>query len=530
MRNHLQYKRKVRAVLQPFLGIMRYLVTAEEMKIYDSNTIEKIGIPAMVLMERAALETFRILKQKGFVDKGKTAFLLVGCGNNGGDGLALARMFEEAGMQVSVCIVGNMQKATKQWSMQYEILQSCQICFCNKPVMSEYTVIVDALFGVGLTRPVQGEYAEILEMANRLSGFKTTLDIPSGINSNDGTVMGCAFQADLTVTYGFEKRGLYLYPGTLCCGDIQLADIGITEKAFMGIKPGMFLSTESVAELLPHRASYGNKGTFGKVLLIAGTVKMAGAALLAGKAAYRAGAGMVKILSDPDNRIILQSSLPEALFGTFEDLNGDTIAWGDVICFGPGCGRGESVLACLEKLIQWEQFYDEKMIFEKPFVIDADGLNLLSGQPQLIRKLAEDCRKGRKVIMTPHMGEFLRLWNCMDNGKIDMAELKKNAPEYAVKFADRIQGILVLKDARTYVCGTNYPVFLNTAGNSGMATAGSGDVLAGALSGVLAQGMDGFRAACSAVRLHALAGDRAACACGEHAVMAGDIVMELGKE
>ena len=330
---------------------MEYLVTAAEMKQYDSNTIETLGIPGMVLMERAALESFRAIEARfgSLAPSEKRVFILAGMGNNGGDGLALARLLCDAGYRVWVKCVGEAAKASGQWKQQRSILTHYPVSFCENDQASdiEYTILVDALFGVGLSRTVEGEYAREIEAFNAKNGFKVALDIPSGIHSDTGMVLGCAVRADLTVTFGFVKRGLVLYPGVTYAGDIQKAEIGISEKSFMGQMPDMFYYNEDVEELLPKRDPSGNKGTFGKVLLVAGSMKMAGAAVLAAKAAYRIGAGMVKVISAPENREIIQVAVPEALYGTYEDLAAG-LAWADVIVIGPGIGTGEEALENLE--------------------------------------------------------------------------------------------------------------------------------------------------------------------------------------
>ena len=192
---------------------MRYLLTAEEMKYYDKNTIQRIGIPGPVLMERAALGAFETLRQLELTKPGMRGLILAGCGNNGGDGLALARLLSEAGMYVEIWVLGKTERATESWKLQRSILEHYPVSFCKEPSHSSYNVIIDALFGVGLTRPVEGEFAEGIARIQTLPGRKVSLDLPSGIDSDSGAVLGTAFRADITVTFGFEKRGLYLYPG-----------------------------------------------------------------------------------------------------------------------------------------------------------------------------------------------------------------------------------------------------------------------------------------------------------------------------
>ena len=490
---------------------MEYLVTAAEMKQYDSNTIEILGIPGMVLMERAALEAFRAIEAR-FGSKStseKRVFILAGMGNNGGDGLALGRLLCEAGYCVHIKCVGDEAKASEQWRQQRRILNHFPVIFCENDQASdiEYTILVDALFGVGLSRKVEGIYSREIEAFNDRSGFKIALDIPSGIHSDTGMVLGCAVKADLTVTFGFVKRGLVLYPGTNYAGEIQKAEIGISGKSFLGQMPDMFYYNEAVEDLLPKRDPSGNKGTFGKMLLVAGSMKMAGAAVLAAKAAYRIGVGMVKVISAPENREIIQTTVPEALYGTYEDLE-VSLAWADVIVIGPGIGTGKEALENLQMVIAEGQ---------KPLVIDADGLNLLAKEEELFNELAARENRDRIIVLTPHVGELSRM---LDR---KIAELKEDLPGAARELACKLHAIVVAKDARTFIAGENRPVCVNLRGNSGMATAGSGDVLAGMIGGLLGQGMNGFAGACIGATVHGAAGDSVAAIRGEHGCMAGDL-------
>lgn len=517
---------------------MRYLVTAEEMRRYDSNTIERIGIPGMVLMERAALAArdavFGMLKEKmqgEHPNETHTVLILAGVGNNGGDGLALARLLVEEGFSVTVWCVGDEEKASSQWKQQRHILNHYKISFVKEPVSPRYSVLVDALFGVGLSREVTGIYAKAIERFNSTEGLRLALDMPSGICSDTGRVLGCAVKADQTVTFGYGKRGLYLHPGCGYAGEIHVADIGIEENSFFGENPGMFcLDKEDIRGRLPVRLSDGNKGTFGKVLLIAGSEGMAGAAVLSAKAAYRVGAGMVKVLTDESNRIILQETVPEALYGTYTDME-ESLAWADVIAIGPGLGKASEAYHALERVIAGS---------DKPLLIDADGLNLLAEHKNLQRLLADSTAMGmrkarsgadtvlekrRQVILTPHVGEFARLTG------LSVVQLKEKPWEHGMELAERLHVTVVAKDARTFICETGQPVCMNIHGNSGMATAGSGDVLSGIVAGLWAQNRaceDGFGTACLGVCIHAAAGDMAADAKGEHGCMAGDMAEAVG--
>ena len=487
---------------------VQYLVTAGEMKEYDGNTIDRIGIPGMVLMERAALAAREFIMGRW---EAGSALILAGTGNNGGDGLALARLLSEKGWEAEVWCVGNTEKATGQWKAQRHILENYPVDFGSIPKRSEYTIIVDALFGVGLSREVTGEYAKAVSALREIKGFKLALDLPSGIDTDTGKVWGIAVKADATVTFGFMKRGLGLYPGCELAGEIILADIGINKKSFYGREPGAFTFTEEPATLLPPRAGDGNKGTFGKILLLAGSVNMAGAAVLAARAAYRMGAGMVKVITPEENRAVLQTAVPEALFGTQWEL-GDGLEWADVVVAGPGIGKSQSASNNLRQILKYGK---------KPLVIDADGLNLLAEDTELQQLLAAQGEKGRKIVLAPHVGELSRLTG------IPVQELKQCLDRYGKELAERFHVTVAAKDARTFVCRERGSFYLNLCGNSGMATAGSGDVLSGAMGALLAQVEDPFMAAAMAVYIHGKAGDEAASRMGLRGCMAGDIAEAL---
>lgn len=495
---------------------MKYLVTAQEMKQYDKNTIEYLGIPGPVLMERAALAAEDFLKERFDAVKERTKVLIfAGMGNNGGDGLALARLLAADGFTVAVRLVGDQEKATEQWNGQWRILQHFPVETDSNVRTDEYNVIVDALFGVGLSRPVEGSYAEAVKEMNAAKGFKLALDVPSGICSDTGKVLGCAFLADATITFGFCKRGLAMYPGANYAGQVRIASVGIEPESFRGQIPEMY-TWENGEKCLPDRDPSGNKGTFGKVLLIAGSNGMAGAAILAARAAYRTGAGMVKVITAEENRQILQQGIPEALYGSYRQLS-ESLEWADVIAIGPGIGREEQAVQCLKTVVEKSR---------KPLVLDADALNLLAEESgkTLAEKLHVQGTEGRVILLTPHVGELSRLL------KRTIPECKQELPACARTLAERFHGVAVAKDARTVVCKEEGACYLNTTGNSGMATAGSGDVLAGVITGLLAQGMDAFDAATKGVYLHGQAGELAAEIHTEYGVMAGDIADCLMKD
>ncbi len=509
----------------------QYVVTASEMQRYDANTTENYHVPSLLLMERAALATAEeILRVHG--DEPHRALIVAGCGNNGGDGLAVGRLLMLRGWQVDCVLPGSAQKCSAQTSAQLDILRAYGVRIDSTIGEIEYDVIVDALFGVGLSRNVEGIYAEVIGRINGSAAYVCSVDIPSGIDADTGAVMGCAVRADLTVTYGFRKLGQLLYPGASYTGRLVCRDIGIDERSFCGVPPFWYTRTGADGGLLPDRRPDGNKGTFGKALVIAGCGRIAGAAMMAAKSVLRAGAGMVKAVTDVQNREAIQQFVPEAMLLTYEERGAaDNIilaeawslfreelkeagAWADCILIGPGLGRGETAYELLAFCIRESGL---------PLVIDADGLNLLAGDERLVEELKESGRRGRTIILTPHLQEFARLYGCTT------AEAGTHLTEYPRLLGERLQCVVVCKDARTVVTEHDHREgYLHTAGNAGMATAGAGDVLAGIITGLLAQGLPGMDAAAAGVYLHGVAGDMAASRRTQTAMTATDIIDCIG--
>ncbi len=516
---------------------MKYLVTSEEMKKYDTYTINEIGIPAEVLMERAALfsleliDRYRKEQKKSFTEL--KVLIVAGCGNNGGDGLAVGRLLLDRECPADFCLVGSRDKTSTQTALQLSVLEKYGVV--PSPIFPEreYDIIVDALFGIGLGREVTGEYREAIERINASKAWKLALDVPSGVDATTGKVWGVAVKADMTVTFAYEKRGLALYPGKAYGGQIAVGDIGITDRSFGQCKPEMFTYKEPVTKLLPARDPAGNKGTFGKVLIFAGSETIPGAMMLCAKAAFRSGVGMVKVISFKENQVLLQKAVPEAMFLPMTESQSEiqkSIEWADCLLAGPGLGNSSEARAVLKLFLT----------SHKPLVLDADGLNLLAEDEELQSSLLETILDGGKqVIMTPHVGELSRLL------KRNIGELKEEPVKAARRAAQKYECTFVCKDAGTVVCQKTGPVYLNTCGNSGMATAGSGDVLAGILAalcaGEVSSGQkkctesDIFSAATLGVYLHGKAGDYAAAEKGEAAVMASDLiealpVIQKGKE
>ena len=487
---------------------MIYLPTGEQMRRADLYTIEEIGVPSMVLMERAALEVVRCMEevQLDF----RKVLVVCGSGNNGGDGYAIARLLHLKGHDVTIFFAGNSQKRSKENAQQAKIAAHYEIPVITNLDTEEYSVIIDALFGTGLKREITGHYREILCSVNQMTGEKVAVDLPSGIHDTTGAQMGIAFCADLTVAIAFPKRGLFLQEGNVCAGKILTGDIGISSETFSEGTVTFGYEKQDLFLGFPKRKKNSHKGSYGKVLMIAGSKGMSGAAYLSAKAAYAVGAGLVQIYTHEENRVILQQLLPEAIITTYDTFDSEQleklIQWADLI--GIGCGLGKSDTA--ERVMQ----YTLKRALV-PCVVDADGINILSKHMEWIEVT------NALIVLTPHMKEMSRMLQC------SVKELIEQRMERLHAFVERYKVVCVLKDARTLVAKEHRNTYLNLSGNAAMAKAGSGDVLAGVIVGILAQQCEPYISACLGVFLHGLAGDVARDKKGAYSVLASDLVAEI---
>ena len=490
---------------------MQYIVTKKEMQAIDTYTIEKIGIPAEVLMERAALllveQIIRLNTMNGRI------LIVVEGGNNGGDGLAAARILSGRGYQVDITYIGGIARPSEQFQLQRNILKQMGVRLRKTIPNKDYSVVVDGIFGVGLSREIDGIQKKMIEYLNHMEAIKVAIDIPSGIDATTGAILGIAFRADYTVTFGLKKLGMFFSDGIDYCGKVICENIGFPENAIKQVKPQIYAYNQSDMCKRPKRYDNSNKGTYGRVAVIAGSKNMSGAAFLCGKAAYSTGAGLVKIYTHESNRVILQSQLPEAVMMTYGDYEGalscieDAMKWATVIVVGPGLG----VDTTSERML-----YELLMNAEVPLVVDADALNILSENIELLEMTSAS------VIMTPHMKEMSRL-------------IQKTVPEIiekrfliAKQFARKMGVTLVLKDAKSIVTNGGEQTYMNLGGNNGMSTGGSGDVLSGIIAGMIAGGLPLDEAAKMGTYVHCQAGDKAAEKKGKYAMLASDIISCIG--
>lgn len=480
--------------------------TAQQMREIDRYTIEEMGIPARVLMESAGEETARqILKR---LRRGDSTAVLCGRGNNGGDGFAAARRLQHAGADAQIYLAA---EPVRPDGPAYECLQAAQkagIPVHTPPYdnlqLDRHAWIIDALMGVGAKGAPRGEYARLIDAANRSSARVLACDMPSGIAAwVDGE--GDCVRADITLAIGFPKPPLVLYPGVERVGRLIAVDIGFPKQAVERARPHLFwVEKEDAAAPLPVRPPNAHKGVFGRAVIVGGSKGMTGAASLAAHAALRVGAGLSSAavpasVGDAVDASVQESTtlyLPETARGTLSPRAAEPIQEAvlraDAAAVGPGLSQHPETRRLLQNL------YAEWAEGRRPpaaLAVDADGLNAAAPLSET------QTRFPKNAVLTPHTGEMARLIGSTP------AETEKRRIEAPRSLATALGAVVLLKGAPTAVASPDGRVFLNPTGNSGMATGGSGDVLTGALTGLLAQGMAPLDAAVSAAYLHGLAGD-----------------------
>lgn len=492
---------------------MQLWVNAAQMKAADQYTIQKLEVPSLELMEHAAQACVQVLEDEK-VDLSHVC-VVCGSGNNGGDGFAIARILQNNRYSVETFCVGNPEHYTEETQEQMHRLQECggKITY-GMPQEDSYSVIIDAVFGVGLSRKVEGRYRQVIEQMNRMRGTKFAVDIPSGLSATTGCILGCAFKADYTVTFQLKKIGLELSQGRTMAGRVIVPDIGISTDSICEDQEIVRTAGKDIyRKMLPDRPEDSNKGMYGRLLVIAGSKGMAGAAYLNAHAAYMTGAGLVRIYTSSDNREILQTLLLEAIITTYEEYNKEELlsllTWADSVCIGSGLGMSRLSEKILKTVIEYVKV---------PCLIDADGLNLLAENKNYLNQMAE-----RRFVITPHMKEMSRLTG------ISVEELKADRIQILKDFSSRYRITCVLKDSRTLIASEEKGIRMNLTGNSAMAKAGSGDVLAGVISGWMVQGKEAEDAAELGTYIHGLSGDLAKFEKGVYSVMARDLIEYISK-
>jgi hydroxyethylthiazole kinase-like uncharacterized protein yjeF len=503
------------------------IVSVKEMRAIDTAAIKGLGIPGIILMENAGQSVVDAMDD--FIDMEGVSKVTVVCGkgNNGGDGFVVARYLMNQGFVVDVYVVaesltsisGDAKKnldILKKLGFKPQTVKTKQDIGKLRASIYSSDIVVDAIFGTGFSGKLRG-IAELVVRELNESGIPiVAVDTPSGIDSDIGLVAGTAIKAELTVTMGMPKQGQFLYPARHYVGELYIADIGFPEQAAEGIGPaGTIVETSVVQRFIPWRAPNLHKGAFGRILIIAGSTGMTGAAAMSAISALRAGAGLVYLAIPEHLNPILEAKCTEVItiplphtsdgsisldsyYGLMEKIEGV-----DVVAIGPGMGQNRETQKLVRKLVK-----DTRV----PLLVDADGINALIGNLSILKK------RSMPTIVTPHAGEMARL---IDRGA---AEIESDKIAVARRYAAKWGVVLVLKGAPTVIAEQDGSFWLNSHVNSGLATAGSGDVLSGLIIGFLGQKTTALAAAVSGVHVHGLCGEVLLEEMGEHAMIAGDLI------
>lgn len=538
---------------------MTVLATCAQMRSLDKEAIEKYGVPGVVLMENAARSVFEVCAGLKEYER-KRAVIFCGMGNNGGDGFALARLMANDGADVKIVLAGDSAKITGDAKINYDICvnfhkatsrarklarTSGGRCETSNPVAcdgaarsgieiiemypenteqirrlaAESPLVVDALLGTGVSGALRESFAESVRLINESGAFVIAIDCPTGGNPDNGSICGECVKAGLTVSLGLLKPGLLLYPLAEYVGKLEIGQIGMPKPILDGFDSGLYaLDVLSSRELLPVRRARSHKGTYGKVALIAGSTGMAGVAAYCAKAAYAAGCGYVNACVPLGIVPLVQTLAPQAVITVLPEMDGrvcarsldaalEAVNKSNVCLIGPGLGNTPETAEFVKSVIENAAV---------PLILDADALNAIAGSPEILKSAAHT------PIVTPHPLEMSRLTGCKTGG------ILANTLEAARGFSSRYNAVTVLKDAATVISGGG-KAYINPFACSALAKAGSGDVLAGIIAGLLAQGMEAAEAAALGVFMHSLTGIDAAEMYGERSVSSDGLIGSIGR-
>jgi ADP-dependent NAD(P)H-hydrate dehydratase / NAD(P)H-hydrate epimerase len=505
------------------------VLTSAQMKKIDRITIEKIGIPGPVLMENAGIRiTQAVLKRFPRIKENRVV-IVAGKGNNGGDGFVVARHLFNCGARPTVLLLGTKQDVKGDAGLNLAIAEKIGVEIRGIPSTKEWkknkielfhaSLIIDAIFGTGLMKPAQGLFAAAIEDMNKARGYKIAVDIPSGLSSDMPLIVGPAVKADLTIALAAPKIGHVLPPAEDFVGELIVSDISVPPFLFEDARLKIELvEKKNVVPYFQKRKKDSHKGTYGHLLILAGSLGKTGAAVMAAKAGLRMGAGLVTV-GTPQSCLpivarsmmeIMTEALPETPQKTLSDAALprilELLKGKDGLLLGPGISTHPATASLVMSLLAK---------LKVPVVIDADGLNILAGNTSILKTLS--C----PVVLTPHPGEFARLIGRSTKDVLD------NRLDLAPQFAEKHGIHLILKGYRTLIATPQGRVFINPTGNPGMATGGSGDVLSGMLASLIIQEKDILGAILSAVFVHGLSGDIGAQKLGERALIAGDLIRYL---
>lgn len=489
-----------------------YVLTAEQMQSIDQFAIHELGISQQVLMEKAALCAVEE------IEKFNPVHVLCACGkgNNGGDGIAVARILKMKGICATVYLCDEVCGCKESIREQLEIFQKIGGKTITSLDFNEYDVIVDAIFGIGLEREITGIYKSVIDTINDVSKNKNitviSLDIPSGIQTDSGKVMGCAVNADYTIAFSCIKRGHLIYPGRLFTGELIVKDAGLYPVYSKLCIPKVGFSYLDDSECnLSQINKTAHKGSQGRALIIAGSPQMYGACYLSAAAAFKTGCGLVEIYTANENLAALKTMLPEAIlhgFGT-DDSQDDLkvlLKRADVVLIGPGISTSKFAHKCVHTVLEY---------FHGKIVLDADAINCIASDINMFYNHVNN--KDSLIVMTPHPKELARFLHC----SID--DVLNDYDNIILSTANAFRSIIVGKGASTIVSDGEH-FYINCSGNEGMATAGSGDVLAGIITGLLAQTSDYFETVCRGVYIHGRSGDFMVKQTSKRGLLASDLL------
>jgi hydroxyethylthiazole kinase-like uncharacterized protein yjeF len=501
---------------------VRPVFTAAEMRAVDARAIGKLGIPGPRLMDRAGTGAAQEIAREFAPIRGKRVMVVCGKGNNGGDGFVVARRLAARGARITLALAGRRSEvkgdaagALGRWRGRVEEVVAEPGLQALQRELARADVIVDALLGTGLSGPARGLVAEMIGLVNAAGRPVVSLDVPSGLGSDHGNILGPTVEATLTTTFAGLKRSLLVHPGARHAGRAVVVDIGIPAAEMERDITTFLLEEADVRRCFPPRRPDSHKGTFGHLLVVAGSIGKTGAAGLAGRAALRSGVGLCTIATAASQQPIVAGFGMEPMTEPLDETPGRTIALTararilelaertDAIALGPGLSLDPETQELIRGLV---------VEVARPMVLDADGLSALAGHLDLLDRAA-----GPRAL-TPHPGEMAR----MLGGTV--AEVQSDRLEVVRAFCVRHRVALALKGAGTVIGGPDGAVFINPTGNPGMASGGSGDVLTGMVGAFLARGLDALTALQAGCFLHGRAGDTACAERGEEALIAGDII------
>ncbi len=505
------------------------VVRAEEMRALDKEAIEEYKIPSLVLMENAGLRTVEVIEEVLDDVRGKSILILVGIGNNGGDGLVIARHLINAGALVDIFVWGEAKELSPDAATNYRIVERMQANLfllkneegLNKLMLSLLTadLIIDSIYGVGFKGKLNEFDSKVVNMVNWAKAPVIAVDIPSGVDANTGKVAGEAVKAMHTVTFGLPKLGLILEAGKNYVGSLSVADISLPYNLLSDSKLKCnIITSQIVSSLLKPRLAESHKGTYGHVLVVGGSIGLTGAVVMTANAAVKTGAGLVTAAVPESLLPLVQNHLTEAMTSPLAQTSQATIALEakpalenllgtvSVCAVGPGMARYPEALAIMDFIMERAGV---------PIIIDADGLNALRRDISILKD------RQVPIVLTPHPGEMARLT------KKSIAEVQANRLNIALEFAHEWGVTVVLKGNNTIIATANGEAYININGNPGMATGGSGDVLTGMIASLIAQGLNPVEASLTGVFLHGAAGDKAAQIKGQRSMIAGDLINYL---